>query len=417
MWKSRDANWNGVLRLPAPAIELGRVLVDRANAFIATHSDAEEMLRRIFTLKLSTVRQDGEPTRRRAARSEFSDEEWRLVSQLADHPNRLLVTTTPDAVALPATLTVADAKPRPSAGETYAEVAHEAIFRRWDKLRDWVAAEREFLAWRTSLEGARRTWEAAPPQSRNAALLSGLLLAQAQAFLAQRPSDFLSIDRAFIAQSVERDWRAKRRVRWFKVSVYVLLVGIIVGLIGWMNEAWLAEQWRWFTVVRPYMLTQVRPHVLAGEAEGALKAGDAFKECVKDCPEMVVIPDGEFIMGSPAGEQGRYGNEGPQHKVVFAKPFAVSRFDVTHRYSNPRPTAKRCRACHRARNLFAPNEPTGEDCLLSHLLPQSLQFALFLPILSPHGYAVCVPPRAAYSNSASESSRYGLPVMRESHAM
>src|SRR5258706_6803783 len=31
---------------------------------------------------------------------------------------------------------------------TYAEVAHEAIFRRWDKLRDWIAAEREFLAWR-----------------------------------------------------------------------------------------------------------------------------------------------------------------------------------------------------------------------------------------------------------------------------
>jgi hypothetical protein len=85
MWKSREANWDGVLRLPAPAIELGRVLVDRADAFMATHSDAEEMLRRIFTLKLSTVRQDGEPTRRRAARSEFSDEEWRLISELADH--------------------------------------------------------------------------------------------------------------------------------------------------------------------------------------------------------------------------------------------------------------------------------------------------------------------------------------------
>ena len=31
------------------------------------------------------------------ARSEFSDEEWRLVSELADHPNRLLVTATPEA--------------------------------------------------------------------------------------------------------------------------------------------------------------------------------------------------------------------------------------------------------------------------------------------------------------------------------
>jgi hypothetical protein len=64
------------------------VLVQRADAFVVRHRNAEEMLRRIFTLKLATVREDGEPTRRRAYRSEFSDEEWRLVSDLADHPNR-----------------------------------------------------------------------------------------------------------------------------------------------------------------------------------------------------------------------------------------------------------------------------------------------------------------------------------------
>ena len=34
-------------------------------------------------------------------------------------------------------------------------------------------------------------------------------------------------------------------------------------------------------------------------------------------------------MGSPATEKGRYANEGPQHKVTIAKPFAVSKFDVT----------------------------------------------------------------------------------------
>jgi formylglycine-generating enzyme required for sulfatase activity len=321
MWKSREANWDGVLRLPAPAIELGRVLVDRADAFMATHADAEDTLRRIFTLKLSTVRQDGEPTRRRAARSEFSEEEWRLVSELADHPNRLLVTVTPEAGA--------GAKPSAAAGETYAEVAHEAIFRRWDKLRDWIAAEREFLAWRTSLEAARRTWEMAPPQSRTDALLSGLLLAQAQTFLAQRPSDFLNIDRAFIARSIERDRRAKRRVRRFQASIYVLLVGVIVGLAGWMNEAWLSDQWRVFTVIGPYMRTNVRPHVLSAQAERGLKPGDAFKECAKDCPEMIVVPAGDFIMGSPMDEQDRFNGEEPQHKVAFAKPFAVAKFDVT----------------------------------------------------------------------------------------
>ena len=44
---------------------------------------------------------------------------------------------------------------------------------------------------------------------------------------------------------------------------------------------------------------------------------------------MIVVPAGEFMMGSPATEEGRYDNEGPQHKVTIAKPFAVSKFDVT----------------------------------------------------------------------------------------
>jgi len=93
------------------------------------------------------VREGEEPTRRHASRSEFSDEEWRLVSELADHPNRLLVTATPGADATPLIPQAArpDSDATPASRETYAEVAHEAIFRRWDKLRDWIAAEREFL--------------------------------------------------------------------------------------------------------------------------------------------------------------------------------------------------------------------------------------------------------------------------------
>ena len=145
MWTQMVKRADGVLRLPAQAFELGGVLVDRADAFLAAHPKSENELRRIFTLKLATVREGEEPTRRRALRSEFTNTEWRLVSELADHPNRLLITATPEN------------------GETYAEVAHEAIFRRWGKLRDWIAAERGFLAWRTGLEAARRTWQEAAP--------------------------------------------------------------------------------------------------------------------------------------------------------------------------------------------------------------------------------------------------------------
>ena len=81
--------------------------------------------------------------------------------------------------------------------------------------------------------------------------------------------------------------------------------------------------------MRPYMVAQVRPYVLSPDAERALKPGQAFRECAKDCPEMVVVPAGEFMMGSPPTEKDRMPDEGPQHRVTIARPFAVSKYDVS----------------------------------------------------------------------------------------
>jgi formylglycine-generating enzyme required for sulfatase activity len=36
------------------------------------------------------------------------------------------------------------------------------------------------------------------------------------------------------------------------------------------------------------------------------------------CPEMVVIPAGQFLMGSPLDEPERLEAEGPQHRVKMA---------------------------------------------------------------------------------------------------
>jgi formylglycine-generating enzyme required for sulfatase activity len=64
---------------------------------------------------------------------------------------------------------------------------------------------------------------------------------------------------------------------------------------------------------------------------GAVFVGGAraevFREC-PDCPEMVAVPAGKFLMGSPAHELGRFDSEGPQH-VVAVKAFALGKFDVT----------------------------------------------------------------------------------------
>jgi formylglycine-generating enzyme required for sulfatase activity len=50
----------------------------------------------------------------------------------------------------------------------------------------------------------------------------------------------------------------------------------------------------------------------------------AFRDCA-DCPQMVVIPAGEFTMGSPPSEQ----QAELQHRVTIAAPFAVSKFEIT----------------------------------------------------------------------------------------
>jgi formylglycine-generating enzyme required for sulfatase activity len=65
---------------------------------------------------------------------------------------------------------------------------------------------------------------------------------------------------------------------------------------------------------------------LTAAQERALKPGDPFKEG-SDCPEMIVVPAGRFLMGSPEGQ----GNdrERPQHEVTLTKPFAVAKFELT----------------------------------------------------------------------------------------
>jgi sulfatase modifying factor 1 len=67
---------------------------------------------------------------------------------------------------------------------------------------------------------------------------------------------------------------------------------------------------------------------VTGSASAALQPRPSFRDCT-ECPEMVALPAGEFLMGSPRDERGRQGVEGLPRRVVIPKQIAVGKFEIT----------------------------------------------------------------------------------------
>ena len=69
--------------------------------------------------------------------------------------------------------------------------------------------------------------------------------------------------------------------------------------------------------------------IVFGIAASSLYAqapGASFKDC-RDCPEMVVVPSGNFLMGTANPRAAEF--EKPQHRVTLARPFAIGKYEIT----------------------------------------------------------------------------------------
>jgi len=218
-----------------------------------------------------------------------------------------------------------------NSGEATIEPAHEALLRQWGMLDGWLSEDAGQLAVLEGVKRASRDWAA---NNRNRAWLSHQTdrLAAAER-LSARPdlaANLEPTDQAYIAACRKAEIDATRGRRRLQSALYVSLVAVIVGLVGWINQAAIKDQWGYWTVTYPYLRAQVRPYVLTAAKEEALKRGDSFKECAQDCPEMVVVPAGTFEMGSPQSEKGHDQDDVPQHPVTIGKPFAVAKYEVTY---------------------------------------------------------------------------------------
>ena len=296
------------------------------DALTAKGEDARAvtLFRQLFT-RLVALGEGSEDTRRIVGREELGQESWALAQRLAGEDNRLIVTSAP------------------APDQETAEVVHEALIQNWRTLIEWVNRDRAFQSWLRQLKSRVDEWRKHPED--DGALLRGGLLTAAEEWLQQRGNEVSENERAYIVASTAlreavirreqerleleqarlaeiaaaRDQRDRLR-RQMGAAVGLLLLGIGAGL-AWSNQAYLKA--------RAVVLAEVVwPKVLTAPEERALHRGYTFNECA-DCPEMVVVPPGDFEIGSPAIGWRRNSDEHPPRKVTIRTAFAVSKFEVT----------------------------------------------------------------------------------------
>jgi len=327
LWERMRERGDATLRVSdsREIVQVGAALSRRADQFIANATDKVEAVKRLFTLRLAHVPRQGEPVRARWERDvrpgadPSNDAEWALAEELAGPDWRLTVTGEKD-------------------GKVTAEVAHEILLKTWPTLQRWLEEEREFLIWRGELDARRKDYDkagAAGLRQRRQALLMGLPLDTAKKWLDGRRRDIDRGDRAFIEASLQADRAATRNRQRLQTGTGALMLVVILGLVGWIEQSFIKDEWLWWTSHRWFVSANIWPYGLKPQAEQALKPGDTFRECTHRqqnadyCPDMVVVPAGSFIMGSSRDEKGHETDEQPRHSVTIAKPFAVSKFEVT----------------------------------------------------------------------------------------
>ncbi|HOU12830.1 MAG TPA: BTAD domain-containing putative transcriptional regulator [Anaerolineae bacterium] len=127
-------------------------------------------------------------TRRIATQAEIGEDNWSLVQYLAE---KRLVVTGRD----------------PITGNETVEVVHEALIGRWEQLQAWMDVDRTFRTWQERLRAALYQWEISVRDE--GALLRGVVLAEAESWLAQRTADLSAAECNFIQASIALRERRK----------------------------------------------------------------------------------------------------------------------------------------------------------------------------------------------------------------
>jgi WD40 repeat protein len=202
LWEHRTGGALTVAAYEAAGGVAGAV-AKRAEELLAEFPDpaVQDRLRRLLTL-LAQPDRDGRFVRRPVPFVDLPPELRALVPRLV--AGRLLVV-----------------QQVPEHGEIL-ELAHQALIRHWPRLQEWLADDRDFLAWRAQLDQQRERWEAT--QQDPGALLRGTALAAAGQWLPAREAEVSPADREYLRRSRIRQRREVRRWRMVTAMLAVLVL-------------------------------------------------------------------------------------------------------------------------------------------------------------------------------------------------
>jgi formylglycine-generating enzyme required for sulfatase activity len=112
--------------------------------------------------------------------------------------------------------------------------------------------------------------------------------------------------------------RVRRTIIDHKLSLWgaVVLGVVCLGLAAMYLRDW------------PASVANLGHVSFAATTPVALHPRPSFKDC-EICPEMIALPAGDFMMGSPESEGGHQKAEGLPRRVVIAQRIAIARFEVT----------------------------------------------------------------------------------------
>ncbi|GAA6525060.1 BTAD domain-containing putative transcriptional regulator [Intrasporangium sp. DVR] len=184
---------------------------------------------RTLLLRLTGPGDGTSVTRRRVALAELEALPTREQRQVVDH------------LADARLLTVSDGS---------VEVAHEALFREWPRLRGWLVEDAAGRAVQRRLALAANEWDAEGREE--GALWRGARLSSALEVAEARPTEVTSVERDFleagrareeaeardVAERAARTARQNRRLRALLAGAAILLVvALVAGLLAWRSSA------------------------------------------------------------------------------------------------------------------------------------------------------------------------------------